>query len=218
VDPDLMKLIMMFDNKQVDCVLDVGANVGQYADAVRGAGYQGRIVSFEPQGMPHAELAAAAAADPFWEVPPPMALGDEEGEVTIHVSNRSDMSSVLPMSDATLAALPKSYYTGEVEKVPCHRLDGIFDEYVKTARHSFLKIDSQGYEWKILQGAEKCIDKLTGIQLEMSLVEMYEGEKLLSDLTNLLKNRGFDLHMLIPGYFSKKLKRQMQVDGIFFRG
>jgi hypothetical protein len=52
----------------INCVVDVGANEGQFATGLRQLGYPGRIVSFEPQSGPMAVLQQRAAGDPQWEV------------------------------------------------------------------------------------------------------------------------------------------------------
>src|SRR4051812_15778692 len=78
----------------IDLVLDVGANCGHYAVAIRAHGYTGRIVSFEPLTSAHAALQVAARGDQKWQVAPRMALGDAAGEVTIRVAGNSVSSSV----------------------------------------------------------------------------------------------------------------------------
>src|SRR3954451_2683307 len=70
---------------QITSVLDVGANVGVYGEALRRHGYRGRLVSFEPLSQAFAQLAAKAAADPAWEVRR-LALGEENGDAVIHIA------------------------------------------------------------------------------------------------------------------------------------
>jgi len=209
-------LLAIMGRFNVNLVLDVGANVGQYASQLRQAGYRGRIVSFEPVSTAHAELARTAAADPGWLVAPQMALGSEDGRIAIQISNRTDMSSILPIREETLVALPKSYNVG-CEEVPVARLDRIFDEYAGAGDRPFLKVDTQGFERQVLVGATGVLDRLAGIQLEMSLQPLYSGEAGYLELIAYLDERGFEPALILPGYFSKQLGRQLQIDGVFVR-
>lgn len=210
------RLKQLFDLHGIDLVLDVGANVGQYAGEMRGMGYTGRIVSFEPVGVCHEALTKTAASDAAWTIAPRMAVGDSDGEVEINVSNKTDMSSILPMRDETLTALPKSGYVG-TEKVPLRRLDGVFDDFVGESERPYLKIDTQGFERAVLEGAAGIMDRIAGVQLEMSLIPLYEGETTWLGMIDMLAGHGFAPHLIIDGYFSKRLGRQIQVDAIFFR-
>jgi len=201
---------------RITLVLDVGANVGQYATALRGSGYRGRIVSFEPVTASHGALVKRAAADSDWTVADRMALGDAERTATIHVSNRSDMSSLLPIAEETLAALPKSFTVGE-ETVPQHRLDSVFDRYARADDRIFLKLDTQGSEFAALRGAESVLPRVHGVQAELSLIPNYAGETLYLEILQFLEGRGFRTHLILPGYYSGRHGRQFQLDAVLFR-
>ena len=70
---------------------------------------------------------------------------------------------------------------------------------------------------EVIRGAAGALDRIAAIQLEMSLVPMYEGESVYLVLLNELDRLGFDLHLVLPGYFSRALGRQLQFDGLFIR-
>jgi hypothetical protein len=55
------------------------------------------------------------------------------------------------------------------------------------------------------------------VQVEMSLVRCYEGERDFRDLIDDLADAGFVPFLFIPGYFEHKLARQLQLDGVFMR-
>jgi len=210
------QLIAVLERFEISVVLDVGANAGQYGTALREWGYAGRIVSFEPLAEAHRLLERRAAADPAWLVAPRMAIGDRDGEVEIEVSAESDMSSVLPQTDLLRRISPSSRVVGR-ETVPIRRLDGLVEDYVKADDGMFLKIDTQGFEAQVLAGARRLLPELRGVQLEMSLVRCYEGERDFRDLIDDLGDVGFRPFLFIPGYFEHKLARQLQVDGVFMR-
>jgi FkbM family methyltransferase len=197
-------------------VLDVGANAGQYGGLLRAWGYRGRIVSFEPVAAAHARLELRAAADPDWQVAPRMALGAKDGEATIEVSAESDMSSILPQTELLRRLSPSSRVVGR-ERVPIRRLDGLAKEYVEHGERTFLKVDTQGFEAEVLAGARELLPRLQGIQLEMSLVRCYEGERDFRELIDDLERAGFSPWLFLPGYFEQKLARQLQLDGVFMR-
>ncbi len=201
---------------RISCVLDVGANVGQYGTRLRAWGYPGRIVSFEPQAEPHAALERRAAADPAWQVAPRMALGACEGEVELEVSAESDMSSILPQS-ALLRQVSPSSAVVRKETVPLRRLDDVAGSYLAADDRALLKIDAQGYEAEILAGAAGLLERLVGIQLEMALVPLYEGERPFRAMLEGLATLGFEPYLFLPGYFERKLGRQLQIDGVFMR-
>lgn len=137
----------------ISCVVDVGANSGGFASTLRGLGYPGRIVSLEPLSGPFELLAARAAKDPDWEAIR-VAAGDEDGEITINVAgNAGASSSALAMLETHAYAAPESRYVG-TEVVPQRRLDRLLPGLgIDSSRPAFLKLDVQGYEAAVLDGA-----------------------------------------------------------------
>jgi FkbM family methyltransferase len=210
------QLIAVLERFAVTAVLDVGANAGQYGSALREWGYAGRIVSFEPLAEAHRRLTERAAADTAWRVAPRMAIGDRDGEVEIEVSAESDMSSVLPQTDLLRRISPSSRVIGR-ETVPLRRLDGLAQDWLATDDAGFLKIDTQGFEAQVLAGARQLLPRLVGVQLEMALVPCYDGERDFRALLDDLAAAGFAPFLFIPGYFERKLARQLQIDGVFMR-
>src|SRR5688572_19815693 len=92
----------LFAQLQIDTVLDVGANEGGYRELLRDfVGFGGRIVSFEPVPAVYAALEKGAAGDPQW-TGCRMALGDADGNLDIHVTQRSTMSSFLMRDEERL--------------------------------------------------------------------------------------------------------------------
>lgn len=201
---------------RIDLILDVGANVGQYARERRVWGYAGRILSFEPQSVAHAELSRQAASDPGWTVVPRLALGAASGEVEIELSEESDMSSILPQSDLLRRISPTSEIKGR-ERVALERLDVAAVPHLGAERRLFLKVDTQGYESRVLDGAAGLMDRIQGVQLELALVGCYEGEPDACAMIGRMKALGFAPHLVFPGYFERRLARQLQVDVVFLR-
>jgi FkbM family methyltransferase len=200
----------------INLVLDVGANIGQYASFIRAHGYRGEIVSFEPLSSAHTRLAAYACVDPQWRVAPRMALGDSEGEVTIHVARNSISSSVLEMLPEHEHAAPGSGFVNS-EIVPGGRLDRVVIDYLLASSVVLLKMDTQGYEDRVLAGAQGVLDRICAIQTELSLVPLYAGQPLFDEMRAKIESSGFVLAAIFPGYVDPATGRTLQVDGFFLR-
>lgn len=200
----------------IDLVLDVGANTGQFASDIRHWGYADRIVSFEPLSQAHSELLQSSEGDPLWDVYPRCALGDHIGEVEINIAGNSQSSSILPMLESHRSAAPESVYQGK-EVVPIKTLDAVAGQYFKDARAAFLKIDTQGFEWQVLDGARDTLPHIKGILVELSLVPLYEGQHLWREVIDRLEAEGFALWTFKPGFSDQVSGRMLQVDGVFYR-
>jgi FkbM family methyltransferase len=200
----------------INLVLDAGANIGQYAGLLREIGYDQRIVSFEPLSAAYATLKAAADKDPNWEAVN-VALGDMDGEIEINIAGGSSTSSsILDMLPAHTDIKPESAYVGK-EPVSIYRLDTLFERYYRPGDKVLLKIDTQGYEKNVLEGAYQVLPYIQGVQLEMSLAPLYEGEMLYQEMIAYLAGLGFTLFSVEPGFTDKRTGRLLQMDGIFFR-
>lgn len=201
----------------INLVFDIGANTGQFARDIRQAGYDERIVSFEPLSSARAKLLAAAEHDPAWSIHDQAALGDSAGEVSIHVAANSVSSSVLPMLGAHVSAAPESAYVG-IERVPVQRLDDIASDYLSPASSNlFIKIDAQGFEWQILDGAPDALGHARGLLCELSLVPLYEGQRLWREIVDRLHDEGFALWAIQKGFTDSATGQSLQMDGIFLR-
>lgn len=201
----------------VDLVFDIGANLGQYAGYLREAGYEGRIVSIEPLSSAHELLQITSGHDPKWTIAPRMAIGERIGRTEINISAESDMSSIRPLADTALDFTPSSKMTGS-EPVGLTTLAQIFDKYAAPDDTVFVKVDTQGYEMQVLEGAAEVFGQIAGWQLELSLVEIYEGEPLWRTVVDHMTARGHEMHFILPGYYSRHLNRMLQFDALFFRG
>lgn len=213
---DAIKLVSVFQKFEIDMVIDIGANTGQFVSEIRRGGYEGKVVSFEPLSQAHRELLLSSVADHLWDVYPRCALGDHEGEVEINIAGNSESSSILPMLDAHQNAAPESAYQGK-ESACIKTLDSIAAEYLKDSRAPFLKIDTQGFEWEVLDGARNTLPHIQGILIELSLVPLYDGQYLWRDIIDRLEDLGFTLWSFKPVFSDPLSGRTLQVDGLFFR-
>lgn len=210
------RLAKLLDHYKIDLVLDVGANNGQYARHLRSIGYKGGIVCFEPLNSAYEALTKYVDKDPRITVAPRMALGEYDGVVSINVAANSESSSILTVSDIHLQAEPGVRSVG-LETVQLSRLDTVAPNYMPAGKEVFLKIDVQGYELPVLRGAAAILPKIRGIQLELSLEPLYEGESLYRDVIDEVESIGFALHDINPCFSNDVTGRTYQLDGVFFR-
>jgi FkbM family methyltransferase len=198
----------------VDLLLDVGANTGQYVRSARASGYLGKVVSFEPLPDAHRQLIDCARSDPDWLVHPRCAIGASRGQSQINVSGNSYSSSLLPMLGSHETAAPDSTYISQVdvEVVP---LDTVYRRYKGNAKRVCLKIDTQGYEARVLQGGQEALRDVGCVQLEMSIVPLYAGQELYQYFFDFFRERGFFLWSVVPGFFERHSGRLLQFDATF---
>jgi len=210
------KLVTCLRNNRIDLVVDIGANVGQTQELLRDYGYSGDILSIEPGDEAHAVLLEKSVADSRWAIAPRMAIGAEVGRSRINIARASDLSSLLTASPTLRATYPGSeaIRTEEVEIVP---LDEILEPYWSRYESIFVKVDTQGFEEAVLDGARDSLRRIAGIQLELSLVELYEGEPNYLGVLRRLSELGFEPHLILETNFSFHLRRQVQFDLVAFR-
>lgn len=209
-------VVQLLRHHGITRVLDVGANDGGYATELRRFGYGGRIVSFEPVREPYRLLERHARNDRGW-MTLPYAVGAVSATVTINVAaNGAASSSVLAMLAAHEDAAPGALVVG-TETVSQRALDDVWPDITEPDDTVFLKADVQGYEREVLDGAAENLDRVRGLQLELSLVPLYEGGWLYDEALAWAGRQGFQLMRLIPGFTDSRTGQMMQADGVFFR-
>jgi FkbM family methyltransferase len=190
----------LFDRLAIDCVLDVGANRGQYGRFLRTeVGYTGYIASFEPQSAALKELRARTSGDARWNIFG-IALGPETGELPLNVMQESAFTSFLDPDTSAVPTLAQLNSVVHVETVPVKRLDDVMEE-VRSGFgcHSiYLKLDTQGYDLEVIKGASATLASVAALQTEVSVLPIYrEMPNWLTSLQT-LKEHSFDVTALFP--------------------
>jgi len=213
-DLGVKQIDSILSEEKIDLLLDVGANTGQYAISMFNSGYKGRIVSFEPLTDAYEELKKNQSKFPGWEVFERCAIGDYTGSTIINVSANSHSSSILPINDTHLAAAPSAKYIGQVE-TPIFTLDSIFENLTAGSERVCLKIDTQGFEDKVLAGASGSLYKIRLLQLELSLIPLYGGSKTVEWMIPYLRKAGFEPVFFLPGYINRQTDEIQQLEALF---
>lgn len=199
----------------ISLVLDVGGWEGEYGTSLRSAGYSGRIVSFEPMAASFAELQAISSADRNWDVYP-LALGSTTGTAMLNVAHDSKCNSFLPVQPRSIEAAPESEFVG-TEEVRVERLDRMWRDLVPDGITPYLKLDVQGFELEVLEGASDSLGAVAMIEAELSLVPVYARGPLWTEIVDYLDVRGFALVSVENVFEDFATGEMLQVDGIFKR-
>ena len=210
------RFISMLRTHNVNLIFDVGANAGQFGVLLREIGFDGKIISFEPLSDARESLLNISRNDPMWQIALQTAIGEENGEIEIQIAGNSQSSSVLDMLDTHVRAAPDSKYIGK-EKVALRKLDSIAPDYMDSNSIAFIKIDTQGYETQVMNGAKKLMSQIVGLQVEISLVPLYKGQCLFDEMLKKLKNDGFELWSISTVFSDPNTAQLLQVDATFFR-
>jgi len=174
-------------SRSIDLVVDVGANLGQFAKSIRSKGYKGRIHSFEPVEYVFNALQKIASNDSRWNTFR-TALGNRTGTAELHVYGNHTLSSFLKPT-----GLLSSYDNGaamKTEKVPIQTLDGLLAD--DPAKDIFLKIDVQGFEKQVLEGAKNSLHRVVALYVELPVKNLYEGSWSFREAINFIDDLGFE--------------------------
>ena len=204
------------ESLNINLVIDVGANIGQFGSEIREKGYLKSIYSFEPLIHAHKLLVANTLDDKQWQIHPRCAIGNFVGEIDINVAGNSYSSSIKEMLPAHIEAAPDSTPIGS-HKADIITLDSLINTWENHTGNIYLKIDTQGFELEVLQGASETLEIVTAVQLELSIVELYEGQALYGYFFDFFESHGFRLYQLIPGFLNHQNGQLLQFDAVFVR-
>jgi FkbM family methyltransferase len=208
--PSIIQILSYFN---FDTVIDVGANIGQFASSILDNGFQGEIFSIEPSSEAFNELVADSKRYQNWHVIPRCALGAFEGEAKLNLSANSYSSSILNILSTHTRAAPESAYISE-ESVRLETLDGLFASDTAKGRNCFLKLDVQGFEDRVLAGGKRFLERIGGVKIELSILQLYTEQSLHSELISSLEKSGFSLWNLEPGFSHEISGRTFQYDAV----
>jgi FkbM family methyltransferase len=197
-------------------ILDVGANVGQFALLAREVFPAARIFSFEPLPECFASLESCLPPQGFQAFN--FALGDSDTELDFHRARHSPSSSFLKMNDFHREAFPESREGQESTsvKVKVRKLDDIAKE-LDLKENILLKLDVQGYEDKVIAGGGETLKRVRVVISETSFLPLYEGQTLFRDVHGFLEKAGFVFQGNLNQMFNPSDGRIVSADSIFVR-
>lgn len=216
--PERQHLRRFFKHFEVDAVFDVGANEGQYAAQLREeVGFEGHIVSFEPVPELATRLSERSANDPRWHIEA-MALDREAGPATFNVMASTVFSSLhQPAADQPAIFAGANAVARQIDVMRGTLADVLPAWQKKLGFHRpFLKMDTQGNDLAVFEGAGDWIRNFIGLQSELSYHPIYSGAPALAETLKIYEAQGFRLSAFVPntaGHFPDLY----EVDCIMYR-
>lgn len=191
---------------RIDTVLDVGANEGQFAIQLRDIGYSGDIHSFEPVGATFARLQRHAMGDSRWHCHN-LALGRSTGTLSMNISEYSSFNSALSANAFGTERFHELKVVAR-EEVPLSTVDDFVSKTLgsRTAR-IFLKMDTQGFDLEVFEGARASLGQIHGLLSELSLMPIYEGMKRYPESLTRFERNGF----AVSGFFPVNHNRDLSL-------
>ncbi len=215
---EILALRRFIAHFSIDCVIDVGANAGQYAAMLRrDVGFSGAILSFEPNPVVCLALEKTAARDSNWHVYN-IALSDRDGEAEFNIMAADQFSSLNRPDQGLEPIFAERNRVTKTVHVPCARLDSLLPELApaQEARAFLLKMDTQGHDAQVCSGASRVLKHMTGVQTELAVRPLYAGATDYRTMIALLAEAGFVPNAMFAnnkGHFPLLV----ELDGLFVR-
>ncbi|MGA2507463.1 MAG: FkbM family methyltransferase [Chitinispirillaceae bacterium] len=193
-------------------MLDIGANRGMFVKCAHYVFPNSAIYAFEPLKHCYEELCRLKTIIPHLECFN-VGLGKEETQTFIHRNNYDYSSSLLEMENLQKEAFP---YTSQesLEKVEIRTLDLVLRNR-KIERPLLMKIDVQGYESFVLDGAAQTLCLTDYIICEMSFRSLYKGQALFNDIYEKLLKKNFRFVGQLGEICHSSSGEVLQIDGLF---
>jgi FkbM family methyltransferase len=190
----------LFRKLDIRCVLDVGANRGQYVQFLRErVGYRGLVVSFEPISQNLVPLRKKAQADPQWIIRG-HALGSEDTRLEINVMKVDLLSSFLSPHPAMVEMFRDVNVIDHKESVEVRRLDSVMAELAdgRNLGNLYLKVDTQGFYLEVIRGAAATLPRVRALQTEISMRPLYLNAPSFRETLDVLLERSFAVSGMFP--------------------
>ncbi|ARK09912.1 FkbM family methyltransferase [Fibrella sp. ES10-3-2-2] len=197
----------------ISTILDVGANQGQFALAATWMYPLAQVYSFEPLPDIYISLCKNTNRKSLINTFN-TALGTTEGSISFYKNDYSHASSALPISFFQVSELPETAITNEII-VPVTTLDTVAKS-LNLVKPVLLKLDVQGYEMHVLEGAKETLEHIDYLVFEASFTAMYEGEFLFNKMHDYVQSKGFEIVSPV-GSFQNNDGQFLQLDILYKR-
>lgn len=208
--------IELINRHNIDLVIDVGANMGQFAIELRNSGYSGQIISFEPLIECYKHL--KSIADDMWHIEN-YALGNSNTTETINVSNKTVFSSILDTNEFGRSNFSDSIKVIDTQTITIKKLDDVIPELINELdqKKIFLKLDTQGYDNHVILGGKNILTHTHLLQTEVSCKSIYENTPPFYETLKQLSTSGFNITGIFPLSRDKTSMELLEFDCLLIR-
>lgn len=183
---------------QIETIVDVGAHVGGFAMRQRALGFTGRLISFEPSVLSYAKLAQAASDDPRWETSE-LALGSSDRFADLLVFSGTSQFNSFKLPNSHGHDYSRVLHQHETQRgTRVRRLDTLLPELEVDASTTLLKVDTQGGDVEVLDGAGTLASDFPGVLMELAVEPIYEGAPRIEEGVSFMRDLGFELTGAFP--------------------
>ena len=207
------KKINFFLKNKIDLIIDVGAHRGEFAIEILNNNFKGTIISFEPQSQIYKTLLINSKKYDNWHIHERCGIGKTNKNLNLNIMSESTCSSFFLPTKNLLTIDPNSKVIKK-EKTKMYSLDNLFLKNYKIRKKTFLKIDTQGYDSLVLDGASKILKKILYVQMELAIEPLYKKEINYERMIKYMKERGFMIWNL-GGVIENLKGKSMSFDIIF---
>lgn len=189
-------LALILKQQNIDLVVDVGANEGQFGKLLREIGYAGDILSFEPVSSTFEILAQNSKTDKKWDVVQ-CALSDKKGALVINTFASSTLSSILNPNTFGTEKFT-GMQTAQKETIEADTLDNLLQGKNLLGKKILLKMDTQGYDLNVFKGAAGSLSSIHALLSEVSFQPIYENMPDYHQVLKEYERAGFAVTGLYP--------------------
>lgn len=187
---DIKVFLSLAGNDQV--IFDIGANTGLYSLAVKGLHPYAKVYAFEPHPMNLERLEYNARINEFKDLGiVAMAVGDQKKKIEFTVPQNGSISD----TSSAIDEFSRNSYRGEIKWKRIEVFQTTLDDHVsenKIDRLDMIKIDVEGYELNVLEGAKKVIERFR----PKILIESFLDEKKRNYLNALISKFEYDVFFI----------------------
>lgn len=186
----------------ISTVFDVGANCGDFAQAAAACFPEAKVTLFEPLPSlwPRLHRLASNHAE-RWRVEK-IALGKAPDRMPLHISEGDN-------SIGSFLGFSEEYREGNTTVTSAQTIDcqidslDAFCERAKIASIDLLKIDVEGFEFEVMEGAATMLSRTEALIVEVSLIRQAGGAAdALAEMIALLTQKGFRIVDVVPSLHS----------------
>lgn len=185
----ILLLMKALRTERKTTVVDVGAN------PINEAPYSGllamggcHVVGFEPQTDAYEALLKTKTKDETYF---PFAVGTGE-TLDLRIYKSSGMTSIFAPYKPTIQLIGKKVLGRVLEKISFDTV--ALDSVTDLPEFDLMKIDIQGGETLVFQGAERVMGQCIAVIVELRYLRLYLGEPMLGGVDDELRRQGFYLH------------------------